>query len=164
MLFLNKYILYHIYILNTIPKSLQKCNSLGIVSFLHYIYNNTYRLSYMGVSPMISTFLVEERIRQLRKQHNLSQDELAQLAGISSNYMGQIERGEKCPTLDVFLQISLALNVSPVELINDCDSMPATIYTPELNKVIQLLRTYSCSELNEVYKVLSSISKIKQPM
>ncbi|MBQ3061468.1 MAG: helix-turn-helix transcriptional regulator [Lachnospiraceae bacterium] len=113
---------------------------------------------------MISTFLVEERIRQLRKQHNLSQDELAQLAGISSNYMGQIERGEKCPTLDVFLQISLALNVSPVELINDCDSMPATIYTPELNKVIQLLRTYSCSELNEVYKVLSSISKIKQPM
>ena len=113
---------------------------------------------------MISTYLVEERIRQLRKQHNLSQDDLALMAGISPNYMGQIERGEKCPTLDIFLRISKALNVSPVSLINDSDSMPTTIYTPELNKVIKLLRTYSGSELNEVYKVLSSINKIKQPM
>ncbi len=113
---------------------------------------------------MISTFLVEERIRQLRKQCNLSQDELAHMAGISSNYMGQIERGEKCPTLETFLKIASALNVSPVTLINDTDNMPVTIYTPELNKVIQLLVTYSGSELNEVYKLLSCVSKIKQPM
>ena len=113
---------------------------------------------------MISTFLVEERIRQLRKQCNLSQDELAHMAGISSNYMGQIERGEKCPSLETFLRISSALNISPVVLINDCESMPATIYTPELNKVIQLLKSYSVRELNEVYKMLSCINNLKQTM
>ena len=110
---------------------------------------------------MISTFLVEERIRQLRKQCHLSQDELAHMAGISSNYMGQIERGEKCPSLETFLRISSALNISPVELMKDCECMPVTIYTPELNKVIQLLKTYSVAELNEVYKMLSCINKIK---
>ena len=111
---------------------------------------------------MISTFLVGERIRQLRKQLNLSQDELAHLAGISSTFMGQIERGDKCPSLETFLKLSSALNVSPVTLINDCDSMPSTIYSPELNKVIKLLGTYTDTELDEVYKLLSCVSKIKK--
>lgn len=113
---------------------------------------------------MISTFLVEERIRQLRKEQNLSQGELATFAGISSNYLGQVERGEKCPSLDVFLKIAEGLNVSPMSLINDCNNMPKTIYSKELNEVIEILRTYSCSELNEVHKMLSCVNKLKQSM
>lgn len=110
---------------------------------------------------MISTFLVGERIRQLRKQCSLSQYELAHKSGISSNYLGQIERGERGLSFETFLHIASALNVSPIELINDCERMPATIYTPELNKVIKLLKTYSVAELNEVHKMLSCINKIK---
>lgn len=110
---------------------------------------------------MISTFLVEERIRQLRKQCNLSQDELAHMAGISSNYLGQIERGEKCPSVETFLRLASALNISPVSLIKDCECMPSIVYTPELNRIIHLLKSYSVTELNEIYNMLSCINKLK---
>ena len=40
-------------------------------------------------------------LRILRKQKGLSQEELAFQAGINRNYVGQIEREEKSPTLDV---------------------------------------------------------------
>ncbi len=58
-----------------------------------------------------------KNLRVLRKQKGLSQEELAFQAGINRNYVGQIEREEKSPTVDVVEKLSNSLGVSPAVLL-----------------------------------------------
>lgn len=60
-----------------------------------------------------------ERVRQIRKEKGLSQEALADLAGIDRSYMGHIERGDQNITLTKIYQISEALKVSVSDLISD---------------------------------------------
>jgi len=60
-----------------------------------------------------------ERVRQIRKERGLSQEALADLAGIDRSYMGHIERGDQNITLTKIYQISEALRVSVSDLISD---------------------------------------------
>ena len=50
------------------------------------------------------------RIAQKRIYQKLSQEKLAELAGLSRNYIGKIERGEKKASLDSLRQISMVLD------------------------------------------------------
>lgn len=58
------------------------------------------------------------RVRAIRKEKNLSQEELAALANIDRSYMGHIERGEKNVTLTKIYQIADALKIPPSILID----------------------------------------------
>ena len=60
-----------------------------------------------------------EVVRRLREERSLTQDQLAERAGISGTYVGFIERGDSVPTLTVILQIAEALKVRPAELLRD---------------------------------------------
>jgi len=48
---------------------------------------------------------------------SISQEELAFRANINPAYLGQIERGIKCPTVDTLCRIAGALNIVPAELL-----------------------------------------------
>jgi transcriptional regulator with XRE-family HTH domain len=61
--------------------------------------------------------IVARNLRILRKQKGLSQEELAFQAGINRNYVGQIEREEKSPTIDIIEKLAVALEVKPQILI-----------------------------------------------
>jgi transcriptional regulator with XRE-family HTH domain len=58
--------------------------------------------------------VVARNLRILRKQKKLSQEALAHQAGIDRNYVGQIEREEKSPTIDMVEKLATALGVDPV--------------------------------------------------
>jgi transcriptional regulator with XRE-family HTH domain len=60
--------------------------------------------------------VVARNLRVLRKQKGLSQEELAFHAGINRNYVGQIEREEKSPTVDMIEKLAGALGIHPIEL------------------------------------------------
>ena len=51
------------------------------------------------------------RIRFLRQEKNWSIEELALEAGINRNYLGDLERGVRNPTLLVLNKIAIALGV-----------------------------------------------------
>lgn len=59
------------------------------------------------------------RIRAIRKEKKLSQEELAALANIDRSYMGHIERGEKNVTLTKIYQIADALEISVEKIFNE---------------------------------------------
>jgi transcriptional regulator with XRE-family HTH domain len=60
--------------------------------------------------------LFGERLRELRTERNLSQERLAELAGLDRNYIGQIERAERNVALVNIVKIAKALEIAPGEL------------------------------------------------
>ena len=58
-----------------------------------------------------------ERIRDLRKEKNLSQEELADKALLHRTYIGMIERAEKNLTLTNIEKIAKALGVEIIDLL-----------------------------------------------
>ena len=58
-----------------------------------------------------------EAILKTRKKRNMTQEQLADAAGIERSYMGTIERGERNPTFLKVYKIAKALKVSAGELL-----------------------------------------------
>jgi transcriptional regulator with XRE-family HTH domain len=52
-----------------------------------------------------------KRVREVRKAKGISQEKLAEMAGIDRSYMGNIERGEKNITLKKIYEICDALQI-----------------------------------------------------
>lgn len=57
-----------------------------------------------------------QRIKQLRKEKDMTQEDLAFKAGVDRSYMGFVERGERNPTLTKLNKIAQSLKVSLSEL------------------------------------------------
>lgn len=58
-----------------------------------------------------------DRIRKLRKDKGLSQEQLADEANIERSYMGTIERGERNPTLLKVYRIAKALKTKSSDIL-----------------------------------------------
>ncbi len=50
-------------------------------------------------------------LRRLRLEHRLTQEELAETAGVSPRYVALIEAGSRNPTLSVVLELASALEI-----------------------------------------------------
>lgn len=57
-----------------------------------------------------------KKIRRLRKRQDVSQEALAEKAGIHRTYMGKIERGESNPPVQTVNKIAKALKVDISDL------------------------------------------------
>lgn len=62
--------------------------------------------------------LIGLRIKELRKRKALSQEEIAEKAETSPNYVSRMERGTENPTLDMLIKLSEALEVDLWELFD----------------------------------------------
>ncbi|WP_413175605.1 helix-turn-helix domain-containing protein [Anabaena azotica] len=62
-----------------------------------------------------------ETVRKVRKAKGLSQEQLAELAGLHRNYIGGVERGERNIALLNIILIAHALGMSPSELLQGLD-------------------------------------------
>lgn len=74
--------------------------------------------NFFGVAANPSLEKFGDRIRKLRKARGLSQEELAELAGLHRNYIGGIERGERNIALLNIMRLAKALKISPSELLD----------------------------------------------
>jgi transcriptional regulator with XRE-family HTH domain len=61
------------------------------------------------------------RIRQLRKDREWSQEDLAAASDLHWTYIGQVERGERNLTLQSIRAIAKALNMKMSELLTGVD-------------------------------------------
>lgn len=63
--------------------------------------------------------IVGQKIRALRKQANLSQEELAEKADLSYKYVGEVERGTVNISLDSMMRLAKALRVKLRDLTDE---------------------------------------------
>lgn len=61
---------------------------------------------------------VGDKIRELRKQKQMSQEDLALKAGIAISQVGRIERGLLNPSISTLFVISMALEIEPKQLFD----------------------------------------------
>lgn len=62
------------------------------------------------------------RIRYLRKQKNMSQEDLALECGVNKNYLSDLERGTRNPTVKVMEKIAKALEIDLSTLFKGIES------------------------------------------
>lgn len=53
-----------------------------------------------------------KRVKELRLERNLTQSELAEIIGLSTNFIGMVERGERNTSVDKIFKIAQAFNIS----------------------------------------------------
>ena len=63
--------------------------------------------------------VVITRIRKIRIEKGISQQELANIANFSQSFLANVESGKKKPSLLTILRIAEALNVNPREFFSE---------------------------------------------
>ena len=59
------------------------------------------------------------RVRQQRELNGLTQSQLAKQVGVSSSFIGHIERGEKKASVETVVALCNAMEISPSVLLQD---------------------------------------------
>lgn len=62
---------------------------------------------------------IGKNIRKFREIKKLRQEDLAEKTDLTTNYIGMIERGEKIPSLETFINILNSLGVSADMVLSD---------------------------------------------
>ena len=89
---------------------------------------------------------IGERIRFLRERKGISQNALANAAGVSPTYIYQLERGEKCPTVEYLEHICWGLDVPLTQFfLTFNDDFPSQSYVLNENEKLVLRRFHDLS-------------------
>jgi transcriptional regulator with XRE-family HTH domain len=89
----------------------------------------------MEFDPFLTA--VGAEVRRARAARGLSQEQLAERAGIHRNYVGLIERGERNVTLGVVVEVAEALGITLAQLFADLprrDGLASRARTPDPGK------------------------------
>ena len=97
---------------------------------------------------------IGRNIRKYRTEHKLKQDELAEKAGLSSNYIGMVERGEKIPSLESLINILNSLEISADMVL--CDVLSSG-YRTKNSLLLEQIATLSKEDQRTVYAVIESL-------
>ena len=104
-----------------------------------------------------------QRLRNLRKQKNLSQRDLAARVGIDFTYLSKIEGGRLDPPSEVIIQrIAQVLEADEDELINLAGKVPKDLKAvlEESPQAVELLRVLSERKLpEETYRRMLDLAR-----
>lgn len=84
-------------------------------------------------------FTMGDRIKEARRNQKLTQEQLAERLDISVEFIGQIERGLKMPSMQVFVRLIEALNVSADYLLRDTVSTGQLFGDNAIGRKIEML-------------------------
>ena len=98
---------------------------------------------------------IGERIRELRTSYCLSIDELAELLGVSSGFLGLIERGKRGITNQRLADLNKIFNVSMDYLILGHGDAPVKLSSNPIAFLENVLSEHELRSMDELGKKLS---------
>ncbi len=100
--------------------------------------------------------LIGRRIKELRKSKGLSQEQLAEKAETSQNYLSRMERGTENLTLDMLIKLANALEVEMWEMFD----FGHEVSHKELKENIQgFAKTADEDKLRLALKIIRAVSR-----
>jgi transcriptional regulator with XRE-family HTH domain len=104
---------------------------------------------------MENQVLFGSRIRSIREAASFSRELAAERADITANYLGEIERGEKWPSIEIIQRLAGALSVSPSAFFEfEAEEIDSDILLAKLNQVLENRNT---EELQQAMRVLKAL-------
>lgn len=98
--------------------------------------------------------LIGQRIKRLRKLKGLTQEKLAEKAGIDTKHLGSIETARNSTTLKTLNKISVTLGVEIGELFHLRGG------DGEINKIHDMIAIASNEQLRMISKVVRAVMQI----
>ena len=87
---------------------------------------------------------LNDKILLLRKKKGWSQEQLAEMAGISPSFLGHIERGTRVASVDTLVALCNALEVTPDYLLsaslNQSNTYPDALSSGQRARLSEFLR------------------------
>lgn len=107
------------------------------------------------------SYLVGMRVREYRLQRNMSQENLALTSGIHPDFLGKMERGERCPSVDTLNKVCDGLKISMSQLLDfDADiSFTNKEALHRIEKVIADMPADKAIELVEIVERIADMNK-----
>ena len=102
---------------------------------------------------------IGKNIRKYRLMKKYRQEDLADKTGLFTNYIGMVERGEKVPSLETFIVILNALDVSADMVLADVVNTGYIVKNSMLNEKISKLSSDDREKIYEVIEVFLRHSK-----
>ena len=107
-----------------------------------------------------------ERIQIAREERRLTQRNLADAIGCTSQHISAIERGAKVPTLETFVAIAVALRVPTDVLLQDVLPDWWDNWEQEIDRVLAPLlphmRAYFRKQIVDYHKMEEACSRMEQ--
>ena len=97
---------------------------------------------------------VGARIKKAREAASLTQEQLAEMVGLSSSHISVVERGVKAPRLETLVAIANALGVTADSLLIDVLDHAMEISASELSEQIKRLSPKAQEKTLKVIQVL----------
>ncbi len=99
---------------------------------------------------------IGNRIKEYRIKANFTQAKLAEFAGIDTNNLSRIERGQSIPKLETILNISSALHITPNDLLLESYDAPLPFIDAEIS---QLLRNMNMDDRKKIIEYMRFIMR-----
>lgn len=99
-------------------------------------------------------YIIGKRIRELRQLKLLSQSKLAEMSGITAQYLSQVELGQKNISLEALVSVANSLEVSMDELLYGV--VDNTIYLHGDRKIQELFSDCSYYEMEAIYEIAAA--------
>jgi transcriptional regulator with XRE-family HTH domain len=74
---------------------------------------------HLDQDPHAASAAFGQRLRDLRAEHGVSQDDLARATDVHPTAIGRLERGSREPRLSTILRLARGLDVEPGKLLDD---------------------------------------------
>jgi transcriptional regulator with XRE-family HTH domain len=74
--------------------------------------------------------LFGQRLRDVRQKRNVTQQQLADIAGMSLTYISNMENGLKVPSLTTIIRIAVALDCKVMDLVGAFDKVDLRALLP----------------------------------
>lgn len=104
--------------------------------------------------------LVGHNIRRIRQSRGISQENLALKADMNPSYVGQVERGEKSPTIDSLEKIARGLDVDLEVLFRFNPKIEVREMT-YLKKIDFMLKSRTEEEQDTVYRFVKQLLQFR---
>ena len=105
-----------------------------------------------------TNIVIGKRIRNLRKRKGLSQATLSELIDTTPTYISYVENGQKGLSLETFIRLANALNVTADEILLDCLENTVKVSNHEFASVI-----FDCSDY-EKHVLIDVVTATKQAL
>ncbi len=102
---------------------------------------------------------IGRNIKKYRIEKKLRQEDLAEKTDLSANYIGMVERGEKIPSLETFISILNALEISADMVLADVLKQGYVVKNSLFSEDMQKL---SQDDRERIYLVIETLIKYSQ--